>query len=320
MKKNWKQWLYLGGGLFMLAAIAFILSFFTDDETFSRLSLFISIIVGLATLFCAIASFAVAYYSEIKLKKQHQELVEINARKFIINNSEEIYNLPLCLLAFAYDKHKKYNRKIYREFNILTKEEQISVLKQLDYDYKLIESNDFIDNSLTIVKNYIKDNDLGRDFLYDDCKYYRRAINYASELYSIMPQLDHSFPEAFTLAPKIKVCTEKELKYEGVNFFTYLDDYIKCKRNDQEMFALTQKGKPVDLLIEIYDLRNAGEEVVCYWMMELVDDISAIIMNEIDPEREKRTISPGDSQLETYEDRFLCSLLVLYNLSSLTQK
>lgn len=313
-RNNKLLYLILIGLLFLLAIILFVLSFFVDEEKVNRLSLFSSMAIGLATLLCALASFYISYLGEKRANMDRNQQIETNARRFIIENSNEIYNLPLCLMAYSYDKFRKYDRKIYREFNILTKDEKISVLKQLNYNYELIENNDWIDKGIEKVKEFIASNELGRDFLYDDAKYYKKSMLYHNEIYDSKYEYVHDFPDNFSATPKFKVLNEKDAQYEGIDFCSYLYDYYNSRKNESHLYKMHKEEKPVDLLIEIKNLRQCDEMMVCYWMMMLVDCVCHLINGEHKVDVFVDQVSIGDAEIDTFEDRYLGSLLTLYNM------
>lgn len=308
----------------VLIAICAILSFLMPDTTVQRFSLFASMVLGLGTLFISFTAMFIAFKEMRNNERDRKNRIEENAERFIQENAEEIEYIPLCLIAFAYDKHHKFNRQIYNKFNLLNLDTKKEVLKQLEYSLDIINNSDWIDSSLKFIVNYIKDNDLGEHLLYDGYKYYRRSIYYSAERYDSVVEFKLIFRDVFSYNPKIKKVNEKELLYEGLSFNDFLVKYLDCKKCEDIHYQMYKKYKPVEVLTDAFDLRsmNTDEKIVCDCMMELVDDLCAYhLYNDLKIDfYDESMMHVGDAEIVTFEDRYMKSLMFLYNLSTFISK
>ena len=279
---------------------AIIWSFITYFSRYVSLGSIIALIISIMT-----------YKRTESLRK---EKIQEDANKFINKNSEEIEYIPLCLIANAYDNHHKYNRKIYNFFNLLSKDVQREVLKQLNYDCDIIKGNSWIDEGINEVRNFIVKNDLGADFLYDGAKYFYAAMDFQSNDYDNHCEYGHIMPDYFNWNPRI-FFKEDKVYSENVTFFDYVDSYINAKANDPIKYIKYKDKKPLDVIAKNYNFGNCSEEELCYWLMQVVADIALFITREINRNKKQSLIlHRGDAKLDCYEDRFLDVLIDLYNL------
>lgn len=311
-----KQTILLFTFIFLLIGCWAILAFLAKEEWVPRLSLWANLVFGTAAIITSVLAIGISVVTLKKEESLRRQKLEEDANKFINENNNEILYLPLCLIANAYDNHHKYSRKIYNSFNTLNRDLQSEVLKQLNYDYKLINGNQWIDTGLEMVRQFIKDNDLGKDFLYDGAKYFHRAMNYSDEPYDSSCEYGHIMPDVFNWNPKI-FFKSNNLYQENVCFFDYVESYLNAKEKDPVMYEAHKEQRPLDVLSQMYGFSNCPEVEICYWLMEVVASISSIIIKNnrkaIDID-DTQNMSKGDAQIENYEDRYLDVLMELYNL------
>lgn len=96
------------------------------------------IIIGVLSLAATIAVSVSIYCLQSRHEKEVRKLEEnrrndaiIEAAKvFIIDNQDEIYYLPLCVIAASVNKYKMHHRSIYTRFNKCSDEVQKEILRQ----------------------------------------------------------------------------------------------------------------------------------------------------------------------------------------------
>ena len=208
-----------------------------------------------------------------------------------------------------------FHRKIYNSFNVLNKELQKEVLKQLNSDYSLIEGNKWIDKGIETVRSFIEENDLGKDYLYDGAKYFHRAIKYAEQDFDSAFELGHVMPDNFSWNPKLRFEGDK-LYQENISFDDYFESYLWAKVNNDPKYIIHKEQKPITLLSEIFDFGNCSEKLLCCWMMQIVETVAIHISCEKERKEgiEIELLSKSDANIETIEDKYLDVLLELYNL------
>lgn len=300
--------------LIALVGIFALLSFFIKDELVARFSLWGSLIFGCGSIIVAISSLFVSVIALDNTKKEKNERIGNEAKNFIIDHEKEIDYIPLCLIARAFNNHHRYLREIYNDFNKLNKEIQVEVLKQLNYEYKLIESNDWIDLSLKEIEKFIKDNDLGKSYLYDGAKYYHRAFKSPEIEYSEKDEYIKIFPDTFRYLKKYHFENDNKVSVEMISFDDYLASYLNMKRKNDPLYILNKDKKPIDYLYSLLKMNEMDDCDFAFWMMVVVDCVAYSIMRENN--NFDFGISKGDAEIQNYEDRYLLSLMVLYNLSS----
>ena len=280
----------------------------------SRFLLWGNLVFGCGSIITAISALYISFLSLKRTEKSRYSEVQNEAKNFIIDHYNEIYYVPLCIIASSYNRHHSYKRNIYNAFNKLRDEVQKEVLKQLNYSFGLIDNSKWIDSGIDLVREYIHQNDLGADVLYDNAKYYRHSIEYSSSSYSDKDEFKHIFPDNFNWFSEATSLKEKRA-HKYISFSDYLDSYLTKKKTNDPLYLIHKDEKPVDMLIHIASLKRCPEIKDCYWTMCLVDSISAMIIKDKHLENAEY-ISRGDASIDTYEDRYLESLMKLYDLYS----
>ncbi len=298
-----------------LIGIWAILAFLSQEELVPRLSLWANFVFGTGSLITAILALTISILSFRKSEALRRQKIVDEANLFINENNNELLYIPFCLIANAYDNHHKFHRKIYNSFNVLNKELQQEVLKQLNYDYSLIENNKWINKGIDLVKSFVEDNDLGKDYLYDGAKYFHRAINYADQEFDPRFELGHVMPDNFSWNPKLRFEGD-QVYQENISFDDYFESYLRAKKANDPKYFLRKNQKPITLLAEIFDFGKCEEEFLCCWMMQIVETVAIHISCEKEREKnlEIELLSKGDAEIQTIEDKYLHALMELYNL------
>ena len=310
-----KQKVILWAAISVIALLFGILAFCIDEDYISRFSLWASLLFGTGSLMVSVLALTISIVSFRKTEAARIQRNEEKANQFIQDNNDEILYLPLCLIANSFDNHHKYKRNIYNEFNLLNREIQKEVLKQMQYDdYEIIIGKGWINKGIGLVKKFIKDNNLGRDLLYDNAKYFHRAMRYSDLPYDGKVEFEHIMPDLFGWNYKPK---GKKRSAENISFDSYLESYLEAKEKDSSAFRKHKNMRPIDVLASIIDFGEGEESFVCSWMMEVVATV-AIRMSVKQIEKNDNNalqLTSGDAVIETFEDRYLDVLMELYNLS-----
>lgn len=305
-----KQFITLLVFIVILIGLWAVFAFLVKEDYLSRIMLWATLVFGTGTIITSVLAIGISILTIKKDTILRHQKIEEDANRFIIENNDELLYIPLCLIANAFNNHHRYIRKIYNSFNVLNKDVQIEVLKQLNYECDLIKNNAWIDSGIKLVQSFIADNDLGPDFLYDGAKYFHRALRYSSLDYDARCEYEHFMPDVFNWNPKI-FFVENQHYSEHVSFYDYLDSYLTSK----EKVNLHKDKKPLSVLATLKNLRDCPEEEICYWMMEVVASISTLLIKKKTNGDSKR-MSSSDAPISTFEDRYLDVLMDLYNLAS----
>lgn len=276
----------------------------------------IQIIIGILSLIATVGvSFAI-YWLQSRHEKEMERLAKENeekllreeADKFLIDNESERDYLPLCIFASSLHRHERHTRAIYTNFCRCRIELQNKILEVAEFKCRTIDSVDWLDKAIDKLKADIKKYHLGRDYLYDDAKYFHRGFKRYREQkwdYSYKPLFKPIVEHRFT-----KTLTGTDL----ISISSYVDDYFYycIEQHDKEKIQ-GNPPPPIDYLWESQNLGIAEELEVCGWMMEILDTITVIIHNQtIDRRRDLYFEDSTDEQAETFEDKYYETVRTLY--------
>ena len=94
----------------------------------------------------------------------------------------------------------------------------------------------------------------------------------------------------------------------------YVDDYFYYYIDGRMEFGDEKPTPPMDLVWYSQNLGTCKEEIVCMWLMELIESIAIIIKNrKPDEEINQNPLEYTDAQAETFEDKYYEVLQALYN-------
>lgn len=278
-------------------------------------SLVFSVLSFLASITVSIVIFCVGRKAD---DKRYKTDIEYQARKFIIDHGDsDILYLPYCVIASGVHRHHKHLRKIYNDFDALPNDVQKEALKQAGYDYQLIEGSNWIEEGIKEIEDFAEKYDFGDTFLYDGAKYFYRAFTkHSAALTSSYHELEYLFDDKLGWYSSQ---TKKIMQTDKLTFSSYIESYYRAfVLNDK---TLTKKDaiKPLDYLKAIKDFPNCDEEELCFWIMESVCELAALVLrtryggylNEV---YIKGEINMGDALPETFEDKYYNVLMYLYAL------
>lgn len=278
-----------------------------------------TLIISILSLFASgFVSFAIFYMGKKSDNKRYKADVEYQARKFIIDHGDnDILYLPYCVIASGVNRHHKHIRQIYNDFDALPNDVQKEVLKQAGYDYQLIESSDWINKGIREIEDFAEKYDFGNTFLYDGAKYFHRAFSdHSSALTSNYHELEPLFEDklGWNSPETIKIVQTNKL-----SFSLYLESYYQAFVLNDKRLNKNDAIKPLDYLNAIKNFHNCDEEELCFWVSEIISELSALVLrtrhggslNDIYINGE---ISRGDALPETFEDKYYEALMHLYTL------
>ena len=320
MKKLIKWFWITAGGLVALLIASGILAFLIKDEKINRYSLWGSWFFGFGTILLSFSALMVSVIAYMNTVNEKQKEISNKAEQFIIEHDKEMVYLPLCIISNLYNKHHKYNRTIYTDFNKCSKDVQLKILEIQNYsDVKLLKDG-WISQSIELVNKYIDDNELGDSPTKNGAKYFHKAIEYSNEKYSILEENSHIFEDLYHLNKKYYFSNDGQNAYvEKITFDDLLESYIE-KRNANDILYLKYKEdfKPIDYLMAYCQEKDECSFV--YWNMHIVYIIALLSQREMGCDGFELPLSRGDAIIETFEDRYLEVLLELYNVVVLKNK
>ncbi|MCM1048491.1 MAG: hypothetical protein NC433_08705 [Clostridiales bacterium] len=275
----------------------------------------IQIIIGSLSLIATIAVSFSIYWLQLRHEKEiqkvtktqeHKELEE-KAKLFLIDNEAERDYLPWCVIAANIHRLDKHTREIYNAFCRCPEKLRNEILKQAGFEMKSIKEQIWVNDCIEALKKDIRKYNLGRDYLYEGAKYFHRSYErYRNLKWNDTPNVfepickDNPFRSPFGI-DKLDIGS-----YIGEYFYYFVDKRIDLK--EDEPLA------PIDYAWNSQNLANADEEIVCMWIMEMIQNIAIIICNRNGNEKTNREIlESADAQVETYEDKYYATLLALYN-------
>lgn len=164
-----------------------------SDLTLSDL---VSLLCSIVSLFVAIviAVFQMRQSRRIDVLTANQieneecrylESVDIEARRFLSKYHADIGLLPLCAIAFVYDKNRPYVREMYAEFRLLSKDVRSKLFERCGWMMCDIDTDDFFSDCMEYLRQTIEmklSHDSFQQMFYDNGKYVQRALlRYANE-------------------------------------------------------------------------------------------------------------------------------------------
>lgn len=268
-----------------------------------------NLIISILSLIGTIAISFVIYFLQTRNEKKIREKeIKENAKRFIIDNSEELDYLHWATIAVGCFPQNKHIRKIYNEFSYLDDETKKEVLKQREINCELIPGSKWIYGKIDFIRNRIAELGIGDDFLYDCGKYFTRAYKYKVE--DITPFESQKYRNT-KYKDEFKVRTVWFGKEGWLTYEQYLDDFLYCKYERKEDFT-GKVALPNDYLIGIENLRGTEEINVCYWMMVMVENVIMYSRKYLDYQEKEHTET--DAQVETFEDKYFSVLYELFYL------
>lgn len=272
-----------------------------------------NLVISILSLIATIAiSFVIYFLERNNQKEARSKEIKEDARKFIINNADELEYLHWATIAVGCFPQNKHVRKIYNEFAYLDDETKQEVLKQRHLDCVLIDNAEWIDLKIEEIRSIIDTLGIGDDFLYDGGKYFVRAYDYKDKS---IEDLEHARHSNYKFKDVFKLGRMFQHKNGNLTYEQYLEDFLYCKFKKPDKFPKDiDIPLPNDYLIEAEDLRNCSEDYLCYWIMVMIRDVIAYAIRYLNYDTDDH--SQTDAQAETYEDKYFSVLYELYYLNN----
>ncbi len=236
-----------------------------------------------------------------------EERIEQEAVAFCIKYEGKRQLIPLCQIAFITNPMKKHAREMYNEFCLCTASTRNRILEKNNIERLDISEKGWWRKYLEYFKKDYEKYNLGdKRYLYAFGQYFDRLINYGNK--SIKPFSKH------VISPKIITPIIKAFPNHKYNIIDFIDEYICYGSYDEYMEKLEP---PMNFL---WRELNLSDSQVCSEFM-LASILALFIIgtclnisspNVLDAE-ESVFSAPGTSSLETAEDLFYDTLLILYN-------
>ena len=137
----------------------------------------VNMVLSFLSLLATIAISIVIYKLEKKnrIYERKKEISE-KAKKFIIDNSDEIEYLHWATIATGCFPQNRHVRKIYNEFSYLDDDTKKEVLKQRDLCCELISNDRWITTKIKLIIDCIARLGIGEHLLYDEGKYFTKNV------------------------------------------------------------------------------------------------------------------------------------------------
>ena len=282
-----------------------------------ELSDIIQIIIGILSLNATIAVSFVIYWLQLRHEKEQRRLeekqkknvLEEKAKSFLMDHEEERDYLPWCVMAANLHRLERHTHKIYTEYCRCPLELQGEILRQAGFNLRPDIGNEWVDQSLYLLAKDIEKHRLGRNYLYDGAKYFHRAYErYRDRVWDGVPSV---FEPIYRESRMRKIVGRKL-----ISIGLYIDEYFQYfSSSTKEENVIEMPIPPMDYVWDSQGLRDADEECVCMWMMELVERISGKLQcfNKTFEETCNVEIEWTDAVVKNFEDKDYSALQSLYN-------
>lgn len=249
---------------------------------------------------------------ELLQNQQREKELENLANQFLIDNTDEIAYLPLCVLASSLHRHDKHCRKVYTNFCRCSDEVQEKILKAANFSFHTIPNEEWINQAFDELCADIEQHKLGKNILYDGEKYFHRGFErYREKQWESLEYKELFEPIAADFS------TASFFRKKKDNFKDYVVEYFHFLYSEHKPKMYNHNPiPPVDYLcLAINFADEEDESIACAWTMQMVKTISIIIHNI--KYTEKKTSEPAldytDAEIVTYEDAYYDALRAMYN-------
>ena len=275
----------------------------------------IQIIIGVLSLIATVAvSVVIARVETKRAKRQHAEAIQQQVKEFVIDNQSEIDYLPLCVFANAVSPYAANQRQIYNRFNRCKEEVQIEILRNQNIPIGLIKDKSVLDKCLDAFDKQALETELWeRSWLYEGGKYFHRALDYYREM-----EVDDYNPHIFEI-PRLNESLAKAFPDFKADLTLYMDRYLEFVLRDQDDTKDSPEKLPqIPPFTVIDSLVGAGschEPILCFWIMRfIISGCLAFWHHKLVADRDAdwRQLNIGDGVIETYEDMYYDTLMMLY--------
>lgn len=187
----------------------------------------IQIIIGIMTLIATITVSFTIYWLQLCYKKEMQKIAKLQEHKeleekaklFLIDNEAERDYLPWCVIAANIHWLDKHTREIYNSFCHCPEELRNEILKQVGFGMESIKRQTWVNDCIEALKKDIQQYNFGRDYLYEEAKYFHRSYERYQDLKW------NSTPQVFEL-----ICKDNHFRIsfgmDKLDIGSYIDEYF----------------------------------------------------------------------------------------------
>ena len=106
---GWLQWVELFVMIAALLIVCRVIAWRTSEEELPRMSLFADLMFGFSAFVVSSVTLLLSIESYRRELKIRREKLEEEAKTFLNENSEDRSYIPLCVIANAFDNHRKFS-------------------------------------------------------------------------------------------------------------------------------------------------------------------------------------------------------------------
>ena len=209
----------------------------------------------------------------------------------------------MSAIAKSLNLKRKHHRAITTKFLRCSEEVQKEILKQANF--QLIEvSKEQVSAALKRLKDDIKACGFGRDTLYDEAKYFHRAMErYSDEkIETVNPYIFEDIRRThFYQGDSLQLL--KDTSYNGT-LYGYMYDYLHSADLGKSKWLLQP---PIDMVWLQCDLAGCPEEIMTFWTMRIVIDCCRVFA------KSEEDIIFDEDLIETQEDMYYYAVMALYS-------
>lgn len=269
-----------------------------------KFSEWLQICIGSLSLFATVYISVLIYKLQVKNdRRNRKETLEEKARNFLIEHEQERVYLPWCIIASELYRVRPHSRKIYSAFCQLPESLQEEILRQADLNDLTAFGKHDVQRWIESLKADIENYSLGKDILYDNAKYFYRAID---RYYSSICSSDLNDGKYTPIKKKDNV--RVLIRENGLlSLLEYIDEYFYYYINNKKSEELIDlPTPPVDYMCDVIDFAYGEERSICMWVMELIKDICIIIHNMENTKlyKTEANFPYAEANPEFYEDKF----------------
>lgn len=249
-----------------------------------------------------------------KLEKKEKNIEE--AKKFIMDNRDDLSFITSCIFAYSLNPYQEYVRKIFNNFNMLNDDVKKEVLKILNLSDELIQDNKWVNEGIQIIRKFIEDNKLcnGKgfeinDYLYENAKYLHKSFNeFGKTKYSENMINDEKYNNDVGYCPML----EPEL----ISFSDYYEGYFTNIIINKDPKYQNAESPFVMLYNEEFKSSVKQKEHLCLWVMEIIHLTCTLMINSkyFGIENKIKRTYEYNNRCETYEDKYYQVMIELYNM------
>ena len=250
-------------------------------------------------------------FTEDKKEKQnekreydiYEEQIEQKATEFCIKYDSMKKWIPLCQIAQITNPTKKHNRIIFNDYCVCTRSVQQKIL-EMNNIVKINESgNEWWYKYLDMFEKDYEKYSLGnKKYLYSFAQYFPRLLEYGGEL------IQGTTQRIFT--PNVVNPTMNIMPNYKYDVWGFIDEYVYYGKYDEYKNKLEP---PMDYMWRELDFGSCPEFMLSSFLAQfIIGTCRAIPFSEGEENELFAYSGVGVSDLETAEDLFYQTLLVLY--------